>query len=91
MNDHIHMRISVPPKYSIAMTIGYLKGKGAIRIRREMSGTNKGFSNRHFRTRGYCASTVGLDEQGVREYIRNQERLDSGEQGLLNLGGAEIL
>jgi len=91
MNDHIHMCISVPPKYRIAMTIGYLKGKSAIRIHREMSGANKGFSNRHFWSRGYCVSTVGLDEQGVREYIRNQERLDSGEQGLLNLGGAEIL
>ena len=91
MRDHIHMRLSVPPKYSIAVAIGYLKGKSAIRIHRETLGASKGFANRHFWTRGYCVSTVGLNEQEVREYIQNQERLDTGEQGLLNLGGAEIL
>jgi putative transposase len=85
MTDHIHMCISVPPKYSIAMTIGYLKGKSAIRIHKEFSGREpKGFTNKNFWTRGYCVSTVGLDEQQVREYIQNQEKLDSGEQGTLN-------
>ena len=91
MVDHIHMCLSVPPKYSIAMVIGYLKGKSAIRIHREILGVKRGFTNKNFWTRGYCVSTVGLNEEAVREYIRNQERLDTGQQGLLNLDGAEIL
>ena len=91
MADHIHMCVSVPPKYSIAMVIGYLKGKSAIRIHREILGVKRGFTNKNFWARGYCVSTVGLNEQVIRAYIRNQEKLDSGQQGLLNLDGAEIL
>jgi putative transposase len=87
MPDHIHMCISVPPKYSIAMTVGYLKGKSAIRIHREILKVTKGFTNKGFWTRGYCVSTVGLNEQQVRDYIKNQEDLDRGQQGLLNLDG----
>jgi putative transposase len=90
MLDHIHMCISVPPKYSIAMTIGYLKGKSAIRIHREILGVKRGFTNKNFWTRGYCVSTVGLNEQQIREYIQNQEKLDSGEEGQLYLEGVEI-
>jgi putative transposase len=82
MPDHIHMCISVPPKYSIAMTIGYLKGKSAIRIHKEM--TKGGFTNKNFWARGYCVSTVGLDEAKIRAYIQNQEKLEMGEQGTLN-------
>ena len=76
MPDHIHMLLSVPPKYSIAMTIGYLKGKSAIRINRELMGTKGMLFGRSFWSRGYCVSTVGLDEARIREYIRNQEKLD---------------
>ena len=76
MPDHIHMCISVPPKYSIAMVIGYLKGKSAIRIHREILGVKRNFTNKNFWTRGYCVSTVGLNEHDVREYIKNQEKLD---------------
>ena len=76
MPDHIHMLVSVPPKYSIAMTIGYLKGKSAIRIHRELLGTKGTLFGRSFWARGYCVSTVGLDEARIREYIRNQEKLD---------------
>ncbi|GHV85128.1 IS200/IS605 family transposase ISDha13 [Spirochaetia bacterium] len=90
MPDHIHMCISVPPKYSIAMTIGYLKGKSAIRIHREILGVKRGFTNKNFWTRGYCVSTVGLNEQQIRKYIQNQEKLDSGEEGQLYLEGVEI-
>jgi putative transposase len=90
MPDHIHMCISVPPKYSIAMVIGYLKGKSAMRIHREILGVRKGFTNKNFWTRGYCVSTVGLNEEQIREYIKNQEVLDKGQQGLLNLDGPEI-
>jgi putative transposase len=85
MPDHIHMCISVAPKYSIAMTIGYLKGKSAIRVHKELSGREpKGFTNKNFWARGYCVSTVGLDEKQIREYIQNQEKLEMGEQGHLD-------
>ena len=81
--DHIHMYIS--PKYSIAMTIGYLKGKSAIRIHKALAGREpKGFTNKNFWTRGYCVSTVGLDEKQIRAYIQNQEKHEAGEQGYLN-------
>ena len=67
------------------MTIGHLKGKSVIKIHKELSVREpKGFTNRHFWTRGYCVSTVGLDEHQIREYIQNQEKLDQGEQGYLN-------
>ena len=67
------------------MTIGYLKGKSAIRIHKELSAREpKGFTNKNFWIRGYCVSTVGLDEKLVREYIQNQEKIEMGEQGTLN-------
>lgn len=77
MADHIHMLLSVPPKYSIAMTIGYLKGKSAIRIHRELLRTKGTLFGRTFWARGYCVSTVGLDEATIREYIKNQERVQA--------------
>ena len=87
MPDHIHMCLSVPPKFSIAMTIGYLKGKSAIRIHKEEAGQEpKGFTNKNFWTRGYCVSTVGVDEDQIREYIQNQEKLEMGEQASLDFG-----
>jgi len=82
MQDHIHMLLSVPPRYSIAMTVGYLKGKSAIRIHREILRTKGTLFGRTFWARGYCVSTVGLDEVQIREYIRNQEELHKDlEQG----------
>jgi len=76
MPDHIHMLLSVPPRYSIAMTVGYLKGKSAIRIHRELMGMKGTLFRRTFWARGYCVSTVGLDEAEIREYIRAQEVLE---------------
>ena len=73
MPDHVHLCLSIPPKYSVANTVGFLKGKSAIRIHREFLGREKNFTGLHFWARGYCVSTVGLDEQVIREYIRNQE------------------
>ena len=81
MPDHIHMCLSIPPKYSVSMIIGFIKGKSAIRIHREFFGVKKGFTNKNFWIRGYCVSTVGLDEKQIREYIKNQERLDQALQG----------
>jgi putative transposase len=79
--DHVHMVLSIPPKYSIAMTMGYLKGKSAIRIHRELLRTRGTLFGREFWARGYCVSTVGLDEATVREYVRKQEDFekDQGE------------
>ena len=84
MPDHIHLLLSVPPKFSIAMTIGYLKGKSAIRIHRELMKTEGTLFGRTFWSRGYCVSTVGLDEMMIKEYIRNQEQYERDqEQGEL--------
>ena len=73
--DHMHMLLSVPPKYSIAMTLGYLKGKSAVRIHRELMRTKGTLFGRSFWARGYCVSTVGYDEASVRRYIQQQEKL----------------
>ena len=83
MPDHIHMCLSVPPKYSIAHTIGFLKGKSAIRIHRELLHERR-MTGLHFWATGYCVSTVGLDEASIRRYIREQEQLES-RQGDLDL------
>ena len=69
------MLLSVPPKYSVAMTMGYLKGKSAIRIHRELLRTKGTLFGREFWARGYCVSTVGLNEQQIRQYIQDQEKL----------------
>jgi putative transposase len=74
MPDHVHMLLSVPPRYSIAMTVGYLKGKSAIRIHRDLSRVRGTLFGRSFWARGYCVSTVGLDESTIRQYIQDQEQ-----------------
>jgi len=80
MPDHIHRGVSIPPKYSVAMLVGYLKGKSAIQIHRQLLGVNRGFTGKHFWARGYCVSTVGLDEKAVRAYVRAQAHLDRQEE-----------
>jgi len=80
MPDHIHLVLSVPPKLSIAMVLGYLKGKSAIHIHRQLEGVNRGFTGRHFWARGYCVSTIGLDEETIRAYVRDQEHLEKQEE-----------
>jgi len=86
--DHVHLCLSIPPKYSVANTVGFLKGKAAIRIHREFLGRERNFTGYHFWARGYCVSTLGLDEQVIREYIRNQEE-DEKRQEQLALGGLQ--
>ena len=80
MPDHIHMLLSVPPRYSIAMTIGYLKGKSATRIHRELLHTKGTLFGRSFWARGYCVSTVGLDEDRISSAFRVRiKRIASGD------------
>ena len=74
MPDHVHMLLSIPPKYSVAFTIGYLKGKSAVRIHREILRTKGTLFGRAFWSRGYCVSTVGLDEAMITRYIQDQEK-----------------
>ena len=72
--DHVHMLLSVPPKYSIAMIIGFLKGKSAVRIHRELEKFSGCLRGRSFWARGYNVSTVGRNEQQIRKYIQEQEK-----------------
>ena len=74
MRDHIHMLLTIPPKYSVANTVVFLKGKSAIRIFRDYMQVKRNFTGRYFWARGYCVSTVGLDEKIIREYICNQDK-----------------
>ena len=74
MPNHLHMLLSVPPKCAIAFAIGYLKGKSAVRIHRELLRTQGTLFGRAFWSRGYCVSTVGLDEAMIKQYIQNQEK-----------------
>ena len=76
MADHVHMMISIPPKYSVAQVMGYIKGKTAIHIARVYAGRRKSFVGQQFWARGYWVSTVGRDEAAVRRYIREQEKED---------------
>ena len=84
--DHVHMLLSVPPKYSIANTAGFLKGKSAIRINRDLARLKGSLYGRAFWSRGYCVSTVGLDEAMIQEYIQNQEKHERDEErGLFDI------
>jgi putative transposase len=74
--DHVHMLISIPPKYAVSQVVGYLKGKSAIHIARNYMGRQRNFTGEHFWARGYYASTVGIDEAVIRQYIQDQEQED---------------
>jgi putative transposase len=76
MADHVHMMISIPPKYAVSQVVGFIKGKSAIHIARVYAGRQRNFVGQHFWARGYFVSTVGRDEQVIREYIRHQEAED---------------
>jgi putative transposase len=86
--DHVHLLLSIPPKFSVANTVGFVKGKSAIQIHRRFLGRQRNFTGFHFWARGYCVSTVGLNEAKVRAYIREQEE-EEKRQELLPLGGLE--
>ena len=74
--DHVHMLISIPPKYAVSQVVGFIKGKSAIHIARNFIGHRKNFTGQNFWARGYYVSTVGLNETTIREYIKRQEQED---------------
>lgn len=76
MPDHVHMMIAIPPKYSVSNVVGYIKGKSAIHLARVYSERKRNFAGQSFWARGYFVSTVGRDEELIRNYIREQERED---------------
>jgi putative transposase len=80
-SDHVHMLLSIPPKYAVSQVVGYLKGKSAIYIARTFGGRQRNYVGEHFWARGYFVSTVGRGEQVIRHYIQQQEAEDKrGEQ-----------
>lgn len=77
MPDHVHVLVSIPPKHAVAAVVGFMKGKSAIYIARNYGGRKRNFTGESFWARGYYCSTVGVDEETVRQYIRNQEQEDA--------------
>jgi len=76
MPDHVHMMIAIPPKYAVSEVVGFIKGKSAIYLARNYGERSRNFVGQHFWARGYFVSTVGRDEEMIREYIRHQEEED---------------
>jgi putative transposase len=74
--DHVHIYISIPPKYAVAQVVGFIKGKSAICIARRFGGRQRNFLGESFWARGYYVSTVGKDSETIKAYIRNQEAED---------------
>ena len=76
LRDHVHMMIRIPPKFSVSAVMGCIKGESAIRMARDFMGRHQSFKGYHFWARGYFVSTVGIDEEIIRKYIREQEKND---------------
>ena len=85
--DHVHMLLSIAPKYAVAQVLGYIKGKSAIHIARTYLGRRQNFTGQHFWARGYYVSTVGRNEAAIREYIRKQQAEDQRLDQLEMFGG----
>lgn len=79
VQDHVHMLIKIPPKYSVAEVVGYVKGKSAIAVARQFGGRQKNFNGERLWARGYAVSTVGCEEAQIKAYIKQQEQLDGTE------------
>ncbi|MGD0887270.1 MAG: IS200/IS605 family transposase [Thermodesulfovibrionales bacterium] len=78
--DHVHMCISIPPKYAVSEVIGYMKGKSAIAVARQFAGKQQNFSGENLWARGYAVSTVGFDLEKVKDYIAHQEKLETEQE-----------
>jgi len=84
--DHVHLVVSIPPKYAVSEFMGYLKGKLALRMFQKYEHLGRRYWGRHLWSRGYCVSTVGLDEEKIRKYVKwqeKQEKDDEATQGRL--------
>lgn len=85
LGDHVHMLISIPPKYRVSDVIGYLKGKAAIAVARKFGGKTRNFNGERFWARGYAVSTVGFNKDQIVAYIKSQQKWDeenpAGEDG----------
>ena len=77
VQDHVHMLIRIPPKYSVAEVVGYLKGQAAMAVDRPCGGRKRNFHGEACWARGYAGSTVGFEEEQIRRYIRSQEQLET--------------
>ena len=80
--DHIHMLVSIPPKYSVSQIMGYLKGKSRLMIFEKYANMKYKYGNRHFWCRGYYVTTVGRNKKAIQEYIRNQLQEDYADDQL---------
>ncbi len=80
--DHIHMLVSIPPKYSVSQIMGYLKGKSSLMIFEKYANLKYKYGNRHFWCRGYYVDTVGRNKKVIEQYIRNQLQQDYEEEQL---------
>ena len=76
MPDHVHMLLSIPPKYAVSQVVGFIKGKSAIHMARVYGERKRNFVGQHFWARGFFVNTVGRDEEAIRAYIRDQEKED---------------
>ena len=76
VHDHVHMIISIPPKYSVSEVIGYIKGKSAIAVARKFGGRKRNFNGEKLWARGYAISTIGFEVEKIKAYVKNQEHLD---------------
>ena len=83
--DHIHMLVSIPPKYSVSQIMGYLKGKSSLMIFEKYANLKYKYGNRHFWCRGYYVDTVGRNKKAISEYIRNQLRQDQEEEDQMSI------
>ena len=80
--DHIHLVMSIPPKYSVSNVMGYLKGKLALKLFQRYEQLGRRYWGRHIWARGYCVSTVGLDEEKIRLYVKWQDREDKRDEAI---------
>ena len=87
--DHVHMMLSIPPKYAVSQVVGYIKGKSAIHLARVYGERHRGFIGQHFWARGYFVSTVGRDETVIRDYIKTTKTGDASASPLASLSGSQ--
>lgn len=83
MPDHIHLCVKIPPKHAVSFIVGFVKGKSAVRVHRELLKERR-MTGKHFWAQGYWVSTIGRDEEAVRRYIREQEKRDKGQDELFD-------